>query len=122
MNLNPGGLQPKMRDTYWGPDNQLQSMTFSDNHPNVKLRGQPKGLKQILQERGKWPNGRLKLECKECKEKKGDENRINCCARRVMSLEPDFLAQKGAIAEIIERAGHKSIFYPKFHCELNFIE
>ena len=39
-----------------------------------------------------------------------------------MSLEPDFLAQKGAIAEIIERAGHKSIFYPKFHCELNFIE
>src|SRR5215204_5864519 len=22
----------------------------------------------------------------------------------------------------IERAGHKCIFYPKFHCELNFIE
>ena len=40
MNLNPDGLQPKMRNTYWGPDNQLQSMTFSDNHPNVKLRGQ----------------------------------------------------------------------------------
>ncbi|UZN99437.1 uncharacterized protein OCT59_000708 [Rhizophagus irregularis] len=39
-----------------------------------------------------------------------------------MSLEPDFLAQKGAIAEIIEKAGHKYIFYPKFHCELNFIE
>jgi len=39
-----------------------------------------------------------------------------------MSLEPDFLAQKGAIAEIIEKAGHKCIFYPKFHCELNFIE
>ena len=39
-----------------------------------------------------------------------------------MSLELDFLAQKGAIAEIIEKAGHKCIFYPKFHCELNFIE
>ena len=39
-----------------------------------------------------------------------------------MSLESDFLAQKGAIAEIIERAGHKSIFYSKFYCELNFIE
>ena len=38
-----------------------------------------------------------------------------------MSLELDFLAQKGAIAEIIEKAGHKCIFYPKFHCELNFI-
>ncbi|UZO25046.1 uncharacterized protein OCT59_017333 [Rhizophagus irregularis] len=73
-------------------------------------------------ERKKWPNGGLMLECKECKEKNDDENRINCCARRVMSLEPDFLAQKGAIAEIIEKAGHKCIFYPKFHCELNFIE
>ncbi|GBC21156.2 hypothetical protein RIR_jg24235.t1 [Rhizophagus irregularis DAOM 181602=DAOM 197198] len=122
MNLKPGGLQPKMRDTYWGPDNQLQSMVFSDDHPNEKLRGQPKGLRQILQERKKWPNGGLMLECKECKEKNDDENRINCCARRVMSLEPDFLAQKGAIAEIIEKAGHKCIFYPKFHCELNFIE
>jgi hypothetical protein len=37
MNLNPGGLQPKMCDTYWGPNNQLQLMTFSDNHPNEKL-------------------------------------------------------------------------------------
>ena len=47
---------------------------------------------------------------------------INCCARRVMSLEPDFLTQKGAISEVIEKAGHKCIFYSKFHCELNFIE
>ena len=39
-----------------------------------------------------------------------------------MSLEPDFLAQRGAITEVIEKAGHKCIFYPKFHCELNFIE
>jgi len=37
-------------------------------------------------------------------------------------LEPDFLAQKGAIEELIENAGHKCIFFPKFHCELNFIE
>ena len=39
-----------------------------------------------------------------------------------MSLESDFLTQKGTIAEIIEKAGHKCIFYPKFHCKLNFIE
>ena len=45
-------------------------MVFFDNHPNEKLQGQPKGLKQILQERGKWPNGGLLLECKACKEKK----------------------------------------------------
>ena len=57
MNLNPGGLQPKMHDTHWGPGNQLQTMEFSDDHPNEKLQGQPKGLKQILQEQGKWLNG-----------------------------------------------------------------
>jgi len=34
MNLNPGGLQPKMYNTYWGTDNQSQSMVFSDDHPN----------------------------------------------------------------------------------------
>jgi hypothetical protein len=39
-----------------------------------------------------------------------------------MSLEPDFIAQKGAVEELIKNAGHKCIFFPKFHCELNFIE
>ena len=58
-----------MRNIYWGFNNQLQSMVFSDDHLNEKLRGQPKGLKQILQEWEKWLNGRLLLECKECKKK-----------------------------------------------------
>ena len=26
------------------------------------------------------------------------------------------------LVEEIERRGHKALFYPKFHCELNFIE
>ena len=30
--------------------------------------------------------------------------------------------QKSLIQETIEARGHKVIFYPKFHCELNFIE
>jgi hypothetical protein len=73
-------------------------------------------------ERGKWPPGGLGLEYNECKEKDKDMSRTTCCARRVISLGPDFLAQKGAIEELIENAGHKCIFSPKFHCELNFIE
>jgi hypothetical protein len=32
MNLNPGGKQPIMRNTYFGPNNQLQSMVFSETH------------------------------------------------------------------------------------------
>src|SRR6266498_4261515 len=39
-----------------------------------------------------------------------------------MSQQPDFLAQKGRLKEVIVAAGHQVIFYPKFHCELNFIE
>ena len=45
-----------------------------------------------------------------------------CCARRVLSQQQDFRDQKGHLQEEIEAANHLIIFYPKFHCELNFIE
>ena len=122
MNLSPGGKQPIMHNTFFGPNNQLQSMVFLTTHSDEKLRGKPKGIKQVLIERGKWPLEGLILECKNCKKKIEDSSRVACCARRVMSLEHDFLVQKNAIEESIENAGHKCIFFPKFHCELNFIE
>jgi len=37
MNLNPGGKQPIMYDTYFGPNQQPQSMVFSAIHHNKKL-------------------------------------------------------------------------------------
>ncbi|CAJ0633494.1 10405_t:CDS:2 [Entrophospora sp. SA101] len=46
MNLNPGGKQPKMKDTVFGPNNIFQSMVFED--------GIPKGMKQVLVERNLW--------------------------------------------------------------------
>lgn len=63
MNVNPGGKQRKLRDTVIplsNPDpapgeedtrDQIQQMTFPDDHPDPKLKGQPKGVKVILQER-----------------------------------------------------------------------
>ena len=39
-----------------------------------------------------------------------------------MENQPDFLAQKSLVQEVIEAAGHLCIVLPKFHCELNFIE
>ena len=120
MNLFPGGKQPAMRSTTWGDNNQ-QDMCFPDDYFDEKLRGKPKGIKQVLFERGKWRDG-LRADCQLCKAGDRNPNRINCCARRIISLEPDFIAQKGALHEIISIAGHKCIFYPKFHCELNFIE
>ena len=49
MNLSPDGGQPKMRNTTFGPDNKVQCMIFED--------GKPKGMKQVLIERGLWKNG-----------------------------------------------------------------
>ena len=113
MNLKPGGKQPKMKDTVFGSNNQRQSM--------VNENGEPKGMKQVLIERGLWEEG-LHADCQLCKDKIDDITRTDCCARRILSLQPDFLAQKSALEEVIIEAGHKCIFYPKFHCELNFIE
>src|SRR6266540_4099861 len=95
-------------------------MNFPDDHPDEKLRGQPKGIKEVLIERGLWRLG-LKLDCKnDCPNE--EENFGNCCARTILSQQPDFLAQKSMVEETIEALGHKVIFYPKFHCELNYIE
>ena len=61
----------------------------------------------------------IKRICDNCKNSPVSDN---CCAVRVLSLQPDFLAQKPLVKEVIESRGDKVIFYPKFHCELNFIE
>ena len=52
---------------------------------------------------------------------------MNYCARRILSLQPDFLTQKSAIKKAImgtknEAIRHRFMYYQKFHCELNHIE
>jgi hypothetical protein len=39
-----------------------------------------------------------------------------------MSQQPDFLRQREWLREVVEDAGHQIIFFPKYHCELNYIE
>lgn len=46
----------------------------------------------------------------------------DCCMQRVLSLEPDFAGEKPLLQMLIEKMGHKCLFLPKFHCELNPIE
>ena len=119
MNLNPGGAVPKLQDGWFMRDGCRisQPMVFPTDHPTNA--DQPKGIKQVLNERGLWRQG-LHLDCK--KPKICSIDSIDCCARRLLSQQPDFLEQKSSVQEVIEAAGHLCIFLPKFHCELNFIE
>jgi len=40
----------------------------------------------------------------------------------VHAIFPDFCSQKSHLEEYITSRGHICDFYPKYHCELNFIE
>lgn len=106
-----------MRNTLF--NGQIQTMNFPDDYPDdypdESLCGKPKGMKQILRERQL-----LRQDLKGyCQNKESEDDQ--CCMRHMLAKQPDFLAQKCMIQEIIEVKGHKIIFYPKFHCELNFI-
>ena len=62
MNINPRGKQKKLHDTKIPLNNlgpapskedtcgHAQSMCFPDDHSNPTLRGQPKGIRVILEE------------------------------------------------------------------------
>jgi hypothetical protein len=47
---------------------------------------------------------------------------IEGTCRRLLFTQPDFLDQKPLLQEVIKRCSHLCDFYPKYHCELNFIE
>ena len=117
MNLHPGGKQARMRDGWFLQNGQrvAQPMVFPTDHR--EFPDQPKGMKQVLQERNLWVDGLL-MKCQDkCRVDSG-----NCCAKRLLEVQPDFQEQRSLVWEVIEAAGHLCIFLPKFHCELNFIE
>ena len=111
------------------------SMVYPGNYHDPEKRGKAKGVKAILKERKLWPaHGRGRrtfvLRCKAKKKTKTEPDQFrcdpslegHCCATSLLQSQPDFQAQKGQLQEEVEAAGHSVIFYPKFHCKLNFIE
>ena len=68
MNLRPGGKQNKMRNTAWGPNNQHQEMIFPNDYHIPEFRGKPKGMEQVLRERGFWDK-KYVADCSLCKNK-----------------------------------------------------
>jgi len=117
MNVNPGGAQACPRNGWYLKDGQqiCQTMVFPANHPNYP--NQPKGLWFVLEEHGLAIH-RIRGKCKT----KCDLEAIACCCRWILECQPDLQEQKSLVQEVIEKAGHICIVFPKFHCELNFIE
>ena len=97
MNVNRGGKQPVMRDGWWG--GKPQRMYFN-------LENIPKGMRQVLDERGVNTRGM-----------KADE------MRTVLGTHPDFKYEKSSIERfLVEEKKHIMYMLPKYHCELNPIE
>ena len=85
--------------------------------------GLAKGIRNVLSERDEWREG-MNLICNACTEKKTEEQRIEmeetgcfgnrtrkyCCARYVMRNQPDFLAQREWLREVVEDAGCKIMY------------
>ena len=150
MNLGPGGKQPIMHSTTLH-NGTKQSMVYQagdyewddPTQPiSAELIGKAKGMKRVLQERGLWRDN-LKKQCgRQKKKKRVFSERLfeesiedfeartadrceagkNCCALRILEAEPDFANEKSLLETVILESGHMVIFYPKFHCELNYIE
>jgi len=95
MNVNPGGVQPKMRDTVWG--GEVQKMQYA--------LGIPKGMRVILEERG-IATATFK----------GDD------MREILLNHDDFKNEVPRVIHYLRSKGHKVFFLCKFHPELNPIE
>ncbi|KIJ43044.1 hypothetical protein M422DRAFT_170411, partial [Sphaerobolus stellatus SS14] len=120
---------PKFPKPWWGkkglckmrngklPSSDPQDFYYPDDHPQYP--GYFKGMAKILEERGLIQESRLPAECNKFK---CVDEKAACCCRRVLFNQPDFIAQKPVIIELVESHGHMAFFYPKFHPELNFIE
>jgi len=88
MNVRPGGAQPKMRDTMWR--GRAQRMVFPD--------GMPKGMKQVLIERG---INVTKMKAEQMRE--------------VLQGMPDFKYEKTRVETLLHSNSFKGYFIPKFH-------
>ena len=97
-------------------DRTPQPLYFPDGH---KRAGVFKGMAKILEERGFEDMSNVRAECKGFK---CLPPAINCCCRRILYNEPDFVNVETILESICQVRGFKLLFLPKFHCELNFIE
>ena len=93
-----------------------QALYFPQGHPQA---GTFKGMAVLLQERGLMKESTLKAQCKDFKCAPG---KTDCCCRRTLYSQPDFIGVVSKLETMCKQQGFHVLFLPKFHCELNFIE
>ena len=116
MNKSNGGKQWRQKD-----------MVIPMNNPDISKHGKTqlmmtsnglqKGLEQTLCECG-FNVTRMHAKCSPVCSWKNK----NCCMACLLSKQEDFTNQISRLEIVITKAGHKCLFLPKFHCELNPIE
>ena len=128
LNKSDGGKNVPLMRPGWYLEGNVRVEQIMRNE-----KGEQLGLVSILKRRGhKHLNDgghELNKICYDCKHGASKELRLEqanysekCCLTYVLNNEPDFQAQKEWLTEVVENSHCKIIFYPKYHCELNFIE
>ena len=95
MNVNPRESQPKMHDTTW--DGRVQRV--------VDSKGTPKRMQQTLLKRGVDVKGMI----------------ANDIRKKLKEMH-DFKYEKTKVESTLSARGHRCMFIPKYHCDLNPIE
>jgi len=116
---NPDGSHQKIKIRMGDArlaNGEPQCLYFPPGHPR---EGVFKGMAVILQEQGFGDMSKVRTQCKDFKCQPGA---TNCCCRRILYNEPDFMYVDSLLEILCRSRGFQVMFLPKFHCELNFIE
>ncbi|PWW72880.1 hypothetical protein C7212DRAFT_220536, partial [Tuber magnatum] len=105
MNLHNGGEQGILQDSYF-LNHRVHTIQYM-----VEKEGIPKGIEIVLQEQGLWKEG-LQLKCA----------KAQCGGCQARKRYKNCQNQTGKLQQMVKARGHLVRFYPKFHCELNWIE
>ena len=57
-----------------------------------------------------------------CESAKSHAANNRCCCKRLLGSQPDFASEVSALERVVTTLGHRILFLPKYHCELNWIE
>ena len=93
-----------------------QPLYFPAGHEHAGLF---KGMANILEEQGFTNAQKIRAECISFK---CEEGATNCCCRRILYNQPNFVNVEPVLKTLCREAGHEALFLPKFHCELKPIE